>query len=168
MPIRIEGTTLYTVKDLEEMLGAGNSTIRRYIADGRLQGRKLARRWYIPAESLLEYFKENDQSPPPALLEKLQMLEQKLIDKEQRKRDQFPALPQLPRKRGRPSLLQRMANPHAEQSASLGDEGEMMERTHAPGAVTGDSDAEELLAQARRLKEEAARLERLYASERER
>ena len=67
MPVRLEGMTLYTVKDIEELLGIGNSTVRRYIAEGRLKGRKMARRWYIPAQSLLDYFRSVDLEPPSEL-----------------------------------------------------------------------------------------------------
>src|SRR5512138_1019942 len=85
MPIRLEGMTLYTVKDIEELLGIGNSTVRRYIAEGRLKGRKMARRWYIPAQSLLDYFRSVDLEPPSELLEKLKELEEKIDQKEKRK-----------------------------------------------------------------------------------
>ena len=80
MPIRLEGMTLYTVKDIEELLGIGNSTVRRYISQGRLKGRKMARRWYIPAQSLLDYFHSVDLEPPSELLEKLKELREALFN----------------------------------------------------------------------------------------
>jgi excisionase family DNA binding protein len=133
MPIRLEGMTLYTVKDIEELLGIGNSTVRRYIAEGRLKGRKMARRWYIPAESLLDYFKASDLEPPTELLEKLKELEEK-IDQQDRRRPLIRARSQKPLPLPPPP----------------------------PVAEENLSDVERLLAQARRLKEEAARLEQIY------
>ena len=137
MPIRLEGMTLYTVKDIEELLGVGNSTVRRYISQGRLSGRKLARRWYIPGESLLEYFKQSDQEPPAALLEKLKQLELKV--------DQGDKKPR------RKISLARLASARPEPARAAEPEENL-------------SEVEQLLRQARRLKEEAARLERLYGT----
>jgi excisionase family DNA binding protein len=138
MPIRLEGMTLYTVKDIEELLGIGNSTVRRYIAEGRLKGRKMARRWYIPAESLLDYFKASDLEPPTELLEKLKELEEK-IDQQDRRRPLIRA--RSHKSSAAPPPVAAPIHPPAEESLS---------------------DVERLLAQARRLKEEAARLEQIY------
>jgi excisionase family DNA binding protein len=136
MPVRLEGMTLYTVKDIELLLGIGNSTVRRYISDGRLKGRKMARRWYVPAESLLEYFHETDQEPPAALFEKLKQLEESL--------DQVPAVPSL-------SL------PKMSKKAPRAPE-------PAPEEETEDlSDLEQLIKKAKRLKAEAVRIERKYS-----
>lgn len=147
MPIRLEGMTLYTVKDIEELLGVGNSTVRRYIADGRLKGRKLARRWYVPAESLLDYFRDVDLEPPAELLEKLKELERKIGQKE-----------------GRQPVIRLRARRSLEPAAALAPPAPLPEPpAHQPPAAETPSDVEQLLAQARRLKEQAVRLEQMYA-----
>jgi excisionase family DNA binding protein len=131
--------TLYTVKDIELLLGIGNSTVRRYISDGRLKGRKMARRWYVPAESLLEYFHETDQEPPAALFEKLKQLEENL--------DQTPAVPSL--------SLQKMGKKAAPaKTPSLPVPEEPFEDL---------SDLEQLIKKAKRLKAEAVRIEQKYS-----
>jgi excisionase family DNA binding protein len=145
MPIRLEGMTLYTVKDIEELLGIGNSTVRRYIAEGRLSGRKMARRWYIPAESLLDYFRAADLEPPTELLDKLKQLEQRIEQKQRRRpliRARSPRMSAPPVAAPPPPPAPApVSTPHADQDLS---------------------DVERLLMQARRLKEEAARLEQMY------
>lgn len=56
MSIQVGDMTLYEVEELAEMLGVGAPTIRRYLREGRLKGRKLAKRWYVSEENLKEYF----------------------------------------------------------------------------------------------------------------
>lgn len=139
MPVRLEGMTLYTVKDIELLLGIGNSTVRRYLSDGRLKGRKMARRWYVPAESLLEYFQETDQEPPAALFEKLRQLEENL--------EQAPAVPSL----SLPKMSKKAAPPK-------------MPPEPAPEEPFEDlSDLQQLIKKAKRLKAEAVRLEQKYS-----
>jgi len=156
MPIRLEGITLYTVKDIEELLGVGNSTVRRYIGEGRLTGTKMARRWYIPAQNLLDYFRQSSQEPPPELLERLQELEENLDKKSKRPRHKIS--------------LARIASGHAPRPPAPTDAPpprttRLPERVAAPQPADPATDIERLLAQARRLKEEAARLEALYITE---
>lgn len=136
MPVRLEGMTLYTVKDIELLLGIGNSTVRRYLSDGRLKGRKMARRWYVPAESLLEYFQDTDQEPPAALFEKLKQLEASL--------EQTPAVPSL----SLPKMTKRAAPPKAPEPE------EQFEDL---------SDLDQLIKKAKRLKAEAVRIEQKYS-----
>lgn len=136
MPVRLEGMTLYTVKDIELLLGIGNSTVRRYLSDGRLKGRKMARRWYVPAESLLEYFQDTDQEPPAALFEKLKQLEASL--------EQTPAVPSL----SLPKMTKKAAPP----------------KVPEPEEQFEDlSDLDQLIKKAKRLKAEAVRIEQKYS-----
>ena len=58
MPKNIGDLKLYSVEELSEILDIQETTIRRYLRDGRLKGRKLARRWYVSEESLADYFRE--------------------------------------------------------------------------------------------------------------
>ena len=152
MPIRLEGMTLYTVKDIEELLGIGNSTVRRYIAEGRLKGRKMARRWYIPAQSLLDYFRSVDLEPPSELLEKLRELEEKIDQKE--KRRSLVRTARATRPEPEPKPVRPPAPPL---------EPVMPATPIVQPPEEALSDVEWLLIQARRLKEEAARLEQRYA-----
>lgn len=61
MPVKIgEDLTLYTVEELAEAFGAQEKTIRRLLREGKLRGRKLARRWYTTEEDLREYFSQTE------------------------------------------------------------------------------------------------------------
>jgi len=54
---------LYAVEEVAEMLSVGEPTIRRYLRQGRLKGKKLAKRWYVSEESLKDYFLQPEASP---------------------------------------------------------------------------------------------------------
>lgn len=61
MPVKIgEDLVLYTVEELAEAFGAQEKTIRKLLKDGKLRGRKLARRWYTTEEDLREYFSRTE------------------------------------------------------------------------------------------------------------
>ena len=60
MPKNIGDLKLYSVEELSELLEIQETTIRRYLRDGRLKGRKLARRWYVSEESLADYFRADE------------------------------------------------------------------------------------------------------------
>ncbi len=60
MPKIIGDIKLFTVEELSELLEVQETTIRKYLRDGRLRGRKLARRWYVSEDSLAEYFSESE------------------------------------------------------------------------------------------------------------
>jgi len=62
MSIRLGDMTLYDVEELSEMLDVGLPTIRRYLREGRLKGKKLAKRWYVSEESIKEYFQPEEAS----------------------------------------------------------------------------------------------------------
>lgn len=62
MPKKIGDLTLYSVDDLHEMLGISKLTIRSYLREGKLKGRKLGVQWYITEESIRAYFEEPDSS----------------------------------------------------------------------------------------------------------
>jgi excisionase family DNA binding protein len=61
MPVKIGDVELYNIQELSELFGIGQVTLRRMFKDGRLKGRKMARRWYVTAENLREYFEESEQ-----------------------------------------------------------------------------------------------------------
>ena len=49
--------TLFTVEELAERLDIQERTIREYLREGKLQGRKLAGRWYVTDEAIADYFR---------------------------------------------------------------------------------------------------------------
>jgi excisionase family DNA binding protein len=61
MPKKIGSLTLYSVDDLHEMLGISKMTIRAYLREGRLKGRKLGVQWFVTEEAIRNYF---DQPEP--------------------------------------------------------------------------------------------------------
>ena len=54
--------SIYTVEDLAETLSISTKTIKQYLREGRLRGRKIGKRWYIAGEAVQEYFR---QAPSP-------------------------------------------------------------------------------------------------------
>lgn len=58
MPRTIGDLTLYSVDDLHELLGISKMTLRTYLREGRLRGRKLGVSWYVTEEAIREYFDE--------------------------------------------------------------------------------------------------------------
>jgi len=57
MSIQVGDMKLYAVEEVAEMLSVGEPTIRRYLRQGQLKGKKLAKRWYVSEEALKEYFR---------------------------------------------------------------------------------------------------------------
>ena len=62
MSIKLGDLELFTVEELSEKLGVQERTIREYLKSGKLQGRKMARRWYVSEESLRDYFETEESS----------------------------------------------------------------------------------------------------------
>lgn len=58
MAKKIGSLTLYSVDDLHEQLGISKMTIRAYLREGRLKGRKLGVQWYVTEDAIREYFNE--------------------------------------------------------------------------------------------------------------
>jgi len=59
MPKQIGDLKLFDVEELSQLFGIRQATIRKYLRDGKLRGRKLARKWYIPENALQKYFDIN-------------------------------------------------------------------------------------------------------------
>ena len=55
MPKHIAGETLYTVPELQELLGLSDRSIRKYFREGRLKGRKIGRSWHITEKALQDF-----------------------------------------------------------------------------------------------------------------
>lgn len=66
MPKKIGSLTLYSVDDLHEQLGLSKMTIRAYLREGKIRGRKLGVQWYVTEDAIREYFDApTEQSAPP-------------------------------------------------------------------------------------------------------
>lgn len=63
MPKKIGSLTLYSVDDLHEQLGISKMTIRAYLREGRLKGKKLGVQWYVTEEAIRDYFSEPEEKP---------------------------------------------------------------------------------------------------------
>lgn len=60
--VKIGELELYDVVELSQQLGIQERTLRKMLKDGKIKGRKLARKWYVSSESLRDYFRQ----PEPA------------------------------------------------------------------------------------------------------
>lgn len=60
--VKIGDLELYDVVELSQQLGIQERTLRKMLKDGKIKGRKLARKWYVSADSLKDYFSQ----PEPA------------------------------------------------------------------------------------------------------
>jgi excisionase family DNA binding protein len=56
MPIQIGDIRLHSLKELSEKLGVTKVTLRTYLREGKIKGRKMGITWYVTEESLREYF----------------------------------------------------------------------------------------------------------------
>lgn len=52
MPIKFNNTKLYSIRDLEKILPITPLTIRKYIREGKIKGRKIGKNWYVTKEDL--------------------------------------------------------------------------------------------------------------------
>ena len=66
MPKKLGNLTLYSVDDLHEMLGVSKLTLRSYIRNGKIRGRKLGVSWYVTEDSIREYFDETTKIEEPS------------------------------------------------------------------------------------------------------
>jgi len=65
MPKKIGSLTLYSVDDLHELLGISKMTLRAYLREGRLKGRKLGVQWYVTEEAIHDYFNVEEKAAQP-------------------------------------------------------------------------------------------------------
>lgn len=52
---RLEGFRLYTLSDLEPILGVTHRTLQTYIKDGRLKGVKIGGKWKVTEDNLVKF-----------------------------------------------------------------------------------------------------------------
>ena len=55
MPIQVEDITVYSVKEISELLGITQVTIREYIKQGKLRAKKIAGEWRITGDALRDF-----------------------------------------------------------------------------------------------------------------
>lgn len=79
MPKKIGSLTLYSVDDLHEMLGMSKMSIRAYLRDGKIKGRKLGVQWYVTEEAIRNYF-EQPEKPEPKKSRKIKYIVQGVND----------------------------------------------------------------------------------------
>ena len=61
MPIEIGNVRLYTLQEISVKINnVSPASLRTYIQDGRLKGRKFGQKWYVSEQALQEFF----LSPP--------------------------------------------------------------------------------------------------------
>lgn len=51
---------IFTVNHLHDMLSLSKGTIRKLLREGKLEGRKIGRRWYIIDKNLKKFLDKND------------------------------------------------------------------------------------------------------------
>jgi len=58
MPIQIIGTNLYSVSELAQQLNVTTVTIRNYLKQGKLKGKKVMGRWLVLEEDTTQLLRE--------------------------------------------------------------------------------------------------------------
>lgn len=81
MPRKIGSLTLYSIDDLHERLGISKMTLRAYLREGRIRGRKLGVQWFVTEEAIRDYFNpQNEESPKEKKKQKLKYVVQGVND----------------------------------------------------------------------------------------
>jgi len=52
---KLDGLTLYTLTELESVLGVTHRTLQQYIKDGRIKGVKIGGKWKVSEENLKKF-----------------------------------------------------------------------------------------------------------------
>ena len=61
MPKKVsDDLVLYDVDELSKLLDVQATTIRKLFKDGKLKGRKVARKWYTTEQELRAYFSQSE------------------------------------------------------------------------------------------------------------
>lgn len=48
---------VYTVKDLSKLLNTTPQTVRKYISEGRIKGKKIGRQWLVDEDAVKEFLR---------------------------------------------------------------------------------------------------------------
>src|SRR3989304_2718315 len=62
VPKNIAGLNLYNLKEISKKLDVTSSTLRAYIRQGKIKGRKVAGKWLVSDEALRQYFNKKERS----------------------------------------------------------------------------------------------------------
>ena len=52
LPIKFDDKKLYSIRELAKILPVTPLTIRKYIREGKIKGRKIGKNWYVIKEDL--------------------------------------------------------------------------------------------------------------------
>jgi predicted site-specific integrase-resolvase len=69
MPTKIEDVNLYSVPEASEILHVTTVSVRNYIRQGHLKGRKLTGRWFITEDELKKFVKKHQNNSPKQIEE---------------------------------------------------------------------------------------------------
>ena len=61
MSIEVGDLRAYNVEELSKLLGVHVRTIMVMLKDGKMKGRKLAKRWYVTDDNLRDYFSQPEE-----------------------------------------------------------------------------------------------------------
>jgi len=61
MPNKIRDITLYSVPELSQKLDVTTVTIRNYLKQGKLKGKRAMDKWFIFGEDIREFFKDSNK-----------------------------------------------------------------------------------------------------------
>jgi predicted site-specific integrase-resolvase len=56
--MKVEDDVLYDVAGLCKVLGITEKTARKLLREGKIKGKKLAKKWYVQGSSIKSYFSE--------------------------------------------------------------------------------------------------------------
>ena len=62
MPSKIRDILLYSVPELSQKLSVTTVTVRKYLKQGKLKGKKVMGRWSISGEEVTEFFANTSMS----------------------------------------------------------------------------------------------------------
>ena len=60
----VGGITLYDTKDIAAQIGVAESTVRTWIREGKLAGRKIGKGWIVTEENLRSFLSGVDEGQP--------------------------------------------------------------------------------------------------------
>ncbi len=142
MPLRVKDVSLYSVRDVALRLGLAEGTVRKYLRQGRMVGRKHAGAWHVTEESFRAFLRQSGDDLRPEDVPQLVVRE--VVHEPE---PPTPEPPPPPPVRG-PEVPQTPPPPPI---------------THGPSTRPSNMDEVEwLIREAKRLKLEARRLEQRY------
>ena len=62
MPSEIKDIILYSVPELSKKLNVTTVTVRKYLKQGKLKGKKVMGRWFISSEDVTEFFTNSNET----------------------------------------------------------------------------------------------------------